>query len=247
MFFYHVNLEFINDAVKKMILTVLPAQTLTVESPTELNDICLMQFIRKATSNILYQLNKTSSLDLVVNDAQFVWDSYLSRQWNPNGHLIQPVLKFTGFNLVEKASDWNIKANPIEVMECIYFTSTAALGQLPESDDQIWFDCDLCNVMTKESECDYDNEVRASGVITFNRTSKDLTITLTDEFKTCKGLFDLPDTKAYFLTLVDWIFSQPDFRSLNISSGEIDARMKRTLNISSDEIDAYLKTEPQLQ
>lgn len=213
---YKVNIEVAKTPHRKTILTALPDVELSIGSEQNLSPIEIMQFVRNATAKIMENLE---GVTVYATENQTIWNAYTD---NENFDLL---LTFTDFKIVDKPSDWHVVADAVDVMKYIYFTSND--GDFDEDDHQIWFDCDLPNVMTKESAGDYDNEVRASGNITFNRHTHEIQVELTDEFLTCEKIFQFTSAKAYLVKLMAWLYSQPNFRELNISNEEIEKEVAK--------------------
>lgn len=218
MFFYKVAIKIIDAKLTHEIIRNFPQLEFTVGSEIELSDICLMQFIRKATATFAENLK---GVKINATEGQLQWNKYTGANFDESVNGYPVVLEFTGFKLVDAPCVWHIDANPVDLLQSLYFTSWTPDGVLPDTDDQIWFDCFLPNVMTKESEGDFDNEVRASGLVIFDRTTGDVNIKITDEFTTCQGIFDFPESKKYFSKLLSCLFSQKGFRRLDISGDEI--------------------------
>lgn len=218
MFFYKVDIEIIEAKLTHEIIRNFPQLEFTVGTEIELSDICLMQFVRKATADFAESLE---GVEINATEGQLHWNKYTGANFDDSINGYPVVIEFTGFKLVDAPCVWHIEANPLELLRSLYFTSTTADGILPDTDDQIWFDCYLPNVMTKESEGDFDNEVRASGLVIFDRTNGEVNIKITDEFSTCQSIFNFTESKKYFSKLLSCLFSQKGFRRLDISGDEI--------------------------
>lgn len=204
---------------RKAIVDALPALELSIGSELHLNPISVMQFVRHATAKIMENI---SGLYLCATEDQLVWNAYTDANK-------QVLMQFTGFEFVDVPCEWHIVANPLDVLQHIYFSSQAGQDSLSDHSDQIWFDCDLPNIMLKESNGDYDDEVRVSGYALYNCLTDDVQIVLTDDFMQCEKLFEFTKTKAHFMNLLGWLFAQPDFRDRDTSAEEILQEMGAAL------------------
>lgn len=229
MFIYLATISIVDTKFTDELLSILPAMELSVGSEIELSDLCLMQFIRKATSDLFSNL---VGIKINPTEGQLHWNKYTGAEFDETLNNFPIIVEFLEFNQVKEPSSWHIQANPLDLLSSVYFTSTTADGVLPDYDDQIWFDCYLPNIMTKSSTGDFDNEVRASGLVVYNRMTGDINITVTDEFMTCQSIFDFNASKLYFASLLRWLFNYKGFRHLDISSEEILEKINQSSSLS---------------
>lgn len=200
---YKVDLQLLNGPYKSILAKALPALSVSLTSEVELSEIAIMMFVKSELKGYLENLKGVSILICEnQNKYNFICESKDFKN----------VLMLCPSTLISSPCEWNIVANPLNIMGYLRLVSSTADGDLSEKDQSIWFDCQHPSVYVEESE-DYDSDSQSTGEIIVNSSTHEIEFNIHKDCANVACLFKFPEAMLYIKSFVNAVFSQENFRS----------------------------------
>lgn len=202
---YQVDLKLLETEYKQIVFNALPSLSISVGSPIELNEICIMMFVKQALSKLL---DDAEGVSIYMTENQNKYNYVCENDGFEDVLMLCPSVK------VDAPSKWHVVANPLEVMGYLTLVSESESLTLKEDDPQFWFDIQHSAIYTQEAQ-DFDHDSMSTGTIIYDRNTGVFELHLATHCRSLQPLFDFPETKVYLKNLVQQIFAIQGFRSQN--------------------------------